>query len=379
MSVGLDAATEGVLMRALGRDESYTVSRSVDLASARAALDDGIRPTILVIEASMLHKLVMFPPFVHVVALAGPDRAEARAFGADEIVRRPLHADDLAARLRLAARALARDFQMTPSQTLRLALADGRAGELIVSRQDDLGRVHVEPGKIAWVHRPRHAVSIRGLLGEVGNALADETIRDIVEESRRTRRHFADVLVEWEVAPREVVREQLRQHVAAELAVILQWTDATATFVEDRRASTSTFAFDTSEVWATPQPSKRSETLQGMVAVRAEPLPDPARVQSWLDRIAAVPHVLGCALLDTRIGQVLGSRGSLSEDTDVAWEMAGGFSALGPTAEEILATTKTSAFLVRSTRPEIPAVGVVTFDPQALSPAMARILVSKVS
>lgn len=377
MPVGLDAATETFLLRALGRDDGYRIDSQPDLVSARRVLDAGGRATIVVIEAAQLHKRIAFPPFVHLIALAGPDRSELRALGADDVVRRPLHGDDLRMRIKLAARALARDYQVSPGDLLRDVLAEGRSGEIIVSAQDDVGRIHLEPGKIAWAHRPRHPVSIRSLFAPAGLEINDETARDLVEESRVTRRHFADVVVDWGLAPRDAVRDCLRAHVTRELAAIFAWDGATPTFVEDKRSSSSSFAFDLEEVMSSARRSVRTATMQGIPVVQGDLPVDPAKVESWLARMSAVPNILGCALLDTRVGAVLGSRGQLEHTADLVWELAGGFSALGPGSEELLATTKTSAYLVRSARPQIPAVAVVTFDPNDLSPAMARILVGK--
>jgi hypothetical protein len=58
--------------------------------------------------------------------------------------------------------------------------------------------------------------------------------------------------------------------------------------------------------------------------------------------------------------------------------LATGFAALGDDGEEILATTKRTTVLVRPAPFPNKSIAVVCFDSTKLSPAMARIVVSKV-
>lgn len=376
--VALDGPTETFVRQAAAQDPRFAVETVPDMLSARVAIESKERRTVVIVEAVHLRKMLVFPPYVHVIALAGPDRNSPRPLGIDDIVRRPLDFDDLRLRLRLASRALARGYQVSPIEVLRQLMAAGKSGELVIGRGDDLARIHLESGRLAWVHRPRHAVSMRTLFAPTGLNISDETSRDIVDESRSSRRHFADVLVDWGLVERAAVRESLLGHVRSELDAILEWTDTTTSFVEKEWAFTSSFAFSEHELMTRLVRTSRIQTRPGMAAVvlTDEPAVDGGLVTLWLDRVAAVEHVLGCALLDTKNGAVIGSRGALERDTNVAWELAGGFSALGSDGEELVATTRTCAYLVRSAS-ELGAVAVVSFAPNHLSPAMARILIAK--
>lgn len=375
--VGLHGAALETFQAAVDHDATFDATSAPDLASARTMLDaTDATPTILVTESSLLRKRLAFPSHVHVMAIAGPDRNAERDAGADDVVRRPLHLEDIRIRLRLAARSLTRRSQ-TPRDVLRDAMRSGRSGEVVVSSGESSARVHVEEGRIAWVHRAGHAVSVRALVARCGVDLDDAAARDVVEESRASRKYFGDILIEWEIVDRIAFERALKQVLEEELVALLAWDDATATFVSNQRPPSSSIAFTEAELRFPDPPSVRIATQPDMPAVRIADAADPAAVQAWLTRMSAIPNIASCILLDERHGIVLGSSGFVEATMNVAWELAGAFSALGPESEELLASTKSFAYLVRSARPTIPAIAIVGFEVSLLSPAMARILVSK--
>lgn len=379
LMVGLDDATQRLVESVIQHDKTYAAALFVDIEAARAAIDGGgDKPTVILIESVHLRKRLAFPAFVHVIAIAGPDRTAPREVGADDIVRRPLNFEELRVRLAGATRNLVREHRMATSEILRDALGAQKSGEIIVSRGSETARIHVESGRIAWIHRPGHAISIPALLAAFGVAIDEATSRSVVEEGRATRRHFGDVLVDRGIVDRAVFRDCLKAHLRRELDVVLAWVEASATFVEDHRTLGSSFAFGDDEVVVPSRHRTRVHTQPGIPVVVAEPpAPSDATLGAWLDRMEAVPNVVACALLDPKNGAVLGSRGFVDATLNVAWSLTGSFAALGSEHEEILATTRTLAYLVRSALPEIPAVAVLCFDPTKLSPAMARIVFSK--
>jgi len=373
--VALDESTRASVHSALGEASGLRVAEEPDLESARRTIEAGGRPTVVVIEAAMLRKHLEFPPFVYLAVIAGPEREGPALVGQNEILRRPLRSEDLRVRLDRAARALQRDYQPPPEELLRTVLAAGRGGEMVVRSGRELARVHVEPGKVAWVRRAHHPVQLNDILTLARVTVADDTVHDIVQESRASRRHFAEVLVEWGIVDHDLARECLRSHLVRELTAIFAWPSATSAFVEDSRQSSGVFTFTPGEILG-EQRFYRVRTVHEMAAVSSA---DPALVDGWLRRMTEVPHVLGCALVEPKLGTVLGSRGIPDDGFELVWEMAGAFAALGSEAEETLSSTRSVAYLVRSVRPAIPATAVVVFDPRLLSPAMARIQVTKAS
>jgi hypothetical protein len=376
--VGLETSTEALVASALAGDPRFSVQSYGALPAARDAIEKAApHATILVSESLELRKRRSFPPSVYVIALAGPDRSVRVDAEADEVIRRPISAEDLKLRLRLAARHLVSEQRLTIYGVLRDALRDAKSGEVTVSNGEEFARIHVDDGRLAWIHRSHHPVSVRALVEECGAAIDDDALRDLLEESRSSRRHFGDVLVDWGIVDKQRLRDSLKRKIRQDLEVILSWANAPATFVPGRSSLSSELAFEEIELpLSTPQPG-RIETLPGFPAVRVTEPVDEGAINRWVDRIRAIEHVIGCAILDAKRGVVLAGRDMDERLTTIAWELAGGFAALGEDGDEILATTKRTTFLVRPAPLPTRGIAVVCFDSTRLSPAMARIVVSK--
>lgn len=375
LTVGVDTATLTVLATAAQAECPGRLESVASLDAARRFVDEAGRPVIAFIDRAVMEKALAFPDYVHVIVLAGPSDPGDSPLGVDEVMARPLRVEELRSRIRIAGRALGRARAGT-ADVLNAALGSERSGEVIVSGIEESARIHVEHGRIVWVQRPLHPVSVKQLLDRAGASLDDQAIKDLLDESRETRRHFADVVVSWGVVAPENLREALRRHLQEELAIILGWSDASATFVADNRARRSELSFSSAELALKPRRMTRVSTIQNMPVVQA-PMPDRVAVEEWLDRVCGIEHVLSCALVDTKLGRVVGGRGFVASEMTLLWEMARAFTAMGELADEILATAHDRAFLVRA----VPALGelvfVVRFDAARLSPAMARIVVSR--
>lgn len=264
------------------------------------------------------------------------------------------------------------------SVLLRRVLRGASSGEIAVENGKEVARIHVDGGRLAWIHRSHQPVSVRALVEDCGSVIDDETLRRLLEESRSSRRHFGDVLVHWGIVDKQRLREALRRKVRADLGEILAWPHANATFVRGKSTLSSELAFDEDELpLSTPTPG-RVETLTGIPAVRASEPIDESDLGVWLDRVRAIEHVVGCAILDPKRRLLLAQRDMDERLTAVAWGLAGGFIALGDDADEILATAKRTTVLVRAAPFPGRSIAVVCFDSTGLSPAMARILVGKV-
>ncbi|MBL9025360.1 MAG: hypothetical protein JNL21_24410 [Myxococcales bacterium] len=248
---------------------------------------------------------------------------------------------------------------------------------LVISSTEGSARVHLNHGRIAWVHRSHHNVSIKAILGDCGIEIDDESCRDLIEESRTSRRHFGDVLVEWGLAEASAIREALRRHVERELGLVLGWTDATATLLRDTRTLASGLSFRLDELGPGSRGRRRIHTQHDIPAVKPLPPRDREATEAWLDRVAAISELEGCALLDAKQGVVLGNRGTAEARLEVAWSMAASLAALGPGAEEVLASSSSMAYLLRPVPAPIGALAFVCFDAGKLSLALARILITK--
>lgn len=378
---GLDSRSEAVVRAAASEGGLFAVEVFADLWRARSHIEQlGDVTAILVTDTTQLRRRLVFAPTVHVIAISGPDKSTRDGVHADEMVAQPLDRKELEVRLRLAARTLAGQGGKSPSTVLRDALAAGKTGEVIVRGEadDEVARIHVQGGKVGWIHRSKHRISMRAMLTEGGVVMDDDTAREVMDESRRTRRHFGDVLIDLKVVDEPTLRQCLQRTLSRELSAVLQWQDAVATFVRDDRSLASPLAFDESELRVVPRRSRRILTEPGFAAVLPEePAADPATIEAWLDQVAGLEAVIGCALLDAKNGHNLGSKNLAPEHETIAWRMVGAFAALRADDGEVMAVNKTHGYIVRSAAPRIAAVAVLCFDPTRLSAAMARILVQK--
>ena len=384
-TVGVDAVAASMVEAAAERaradgilPEDSELRHHADMPAARRAFEaDGGR-TILVVEATELVTRMTFPPSIHVVAIAGPDQHGTSRIGVDDVLRRPFHADDVELSLRLAARSLSRgDLLPITDQILELVRL-GRSGEIIVSGGAEGARILVDAGRIAWIHRIGHPMGLGALLAAEGVDVAEDTVREVVDECRRSRRSFAAVLTEWAVVDQATLARCIATHLARELAIIATWPHARAELMEGPPSGGSSPSFEAASLLpsvAAPRP--RIRTLQNQPAVGPTPLAADAG-SAWLGRIAEMPDVLGCALLDTISGRCLGHHGDIDGTSSEVWSLAAAFTSLGSATGDILATTPTRAFLVRAFELAAGAVGVVKFDPRRLSPAMARLRLSEI-
>ena len=259
---------------------------------------------------------------------------------------------------------------------LRIALRDARSGEITVDNGEEVARIHVDSGRLAWIYRSHHPVSVRALVEECNGSIDEDTLRQLLEESRGSRRHFGDVLIDWGIVDRLRLREALKRKIRQDLEEVMTWSSAPATFVKGKSSLSSELAFEEAEL-PLSQPG-RTATLTGFAAVRPDEGVDTAASIAWVDRVRALDHVVGCAIVDPKRGVVLAERDMDERLTAVAWSLASGFTALGDDGEEIIATAKRTTFLVRSAPISSKVIAVVCFDSTQLSPAMARIVVSKV-
>ncbi|MFO0619674.1 MAG: hypothetical protein U0414_44230 [Polyangiaceae bacterium] len=403
--VGLDANTRTLVAAAAGNDRGPPTLRAPrseppglargashgdlelvhfpDLESFRAALDRyPTRDAVLIAEASVLRKRRWFPPHVHVIGLVGPDLGAVSDLAADDFLRRPFDVAELAVRLSAAARRLATDQRTTTRGVLGGAMRTGQSGEVIVSWDSDSARVHLDHGRVAWVHRASRPVSIRSLLGDLGLEVDDATCRDVIEESRASRRHFADVVVEWGLVDAERMRGALHGYIVTQIGELLGQVGATATFVKEKRAFASAFAFEEHEVLGARR-GRRIETRPEMPRVRpasVRPLPAaaPHAASAWFARASCIEDVLGCILVDPQSGETIERSGTSEEADDrIVWSLIASFVALGDDGGELLATARGATYLARAA-PGATGIFVIRFDASRLSPAMARLLLARV-
>lgn len=229
------ARLEGVLPP--GRD----LVRHGDVAAALEGVAGDVGRTILVVDAGELDGNEAWPPGLHVVAVAGDHRP---IVGVDDVVRRPVHDDGFALSLRLAVRSLSRADRLPIVDQMAELLRAGASGEIAVHAGVEGARIHVDAGRITWVHRLGHPLGLPALLAPAGITITEEVVREVVDECRRTRRTFGEILIAWSVVDRATLERCVEDHLRHEIAVIVGWPAARASFMEAPRAAITGASFD---------------------------------------------------------------------------------------------------------------------------------------
>lgn len=144
------------------------------------------------------------------------------------------------------------DRSPTVASALAEAIAREGGGEVVVRCGDDVGRVYVWRGRIAWAYLTGdRRVLTQSLIEDHG--LSAQELREVLEDCKRSGRNFGETLVEWGLMSRENFQEALRRHVADRLRAVLALPDPLAMFVPQARAYDGSFTFTLDEL-LTAQP-----------------------------------------------------------------------------------------------------------------------------
>lgn len=310
-------------------------------------------PPVVLVYAWGLQQPRRAPRGRYLIATLGPGEGPALVpaieAGADDVLVKPLSAGALLSRLRLAARRLAAPERMagSPREAVREAIASPVGGEVVVRRDDRVGRILVAEGKIAWANVAGDPVRLRGVVQSAGVEIDDEAAAAVLEESRRLRVHFADVLVRWGYVDESGARECVRALVAEQLGELLSMHDATALFLPRAGGYASRMSFALGEVAApTIAPLPLAEEGAPVISER-KPLDRVARRTRTAGRALTLEGATGAAVLDRNSGETWVCVGE-GIDGELAWSLLGTLVALGPGAEDAIAVRAGEAILARA-------------------------------
>ena len=251
---------------------------------------------------------------------------EGLSAGADDFLSKPIAPDLLLARLALARRRPDPEQVATQAVTDALfAARDEGDGELVIRDGDVSARVFFHGGRVAWAHLSDEKNTLLDLVAPE-SALANETIREVVAECRRTGAKLTDTLVNFGLVDRAGLRDCLQQWMRRKLETILQFARPEVLFLPLKRAYSEDLVFELEELVDDRAGQRPTRTLPPSALgvnktwaeafAPAEPVSDD--IFRLLDRCLEGEGVVGAAVLDRATGCCLGQIGA-DLSADIAW------------------------------------------------------------
>lgn len=312
-----DPVARTLLVDTLQR-RGYVVLEAADGAAAWAIASGSAPPQIVLLDWMMPRmsgidvcrrlRALANRAHVHVLLMTSRNRhmdmLEGFAAGADDFLTKPLAAAEVVARVQAADRsqAAAGSSPGLPEALLEAATSPG--GDLLVRNGAEVGRVMFHAGRVAWVHLSSEPGSLHDLLRDLPGVSRDD-VAAVLEECFSAGRHFADVLVEWELIAAAELEDRLRAWLSLRLTGIMSRRFDVAMFVpQPRRYSAMTFALHE----LLPAPLLLAEEPPAPPEAAPPVAFDPA-LQRCLDEAIAIDGAQAAALLDSDRGAFLARRG----------------------------------------------------------------------
>lgn len=321
----------------------------------------------------------------YIVALGGPSDQSAisRAMGgaANDVLTRPFGDGMLLGRLRKGLRAMeAAGPRASVRATLDEATRDHRTGEVVIRSGDKVAFIHLQEGQIVWAHVSFLPTTIEDVARRAGAALDPSLVTDVREECRLTGANFLDVLVHWGVLDELRAKQALRDMIGERVKVALEMPDAVAFFVPRNRSPSGAFRIRTSEIPQLQVPKTQAGTSQSPPRPDASPpsVATPAEAGWFVHEAMKTEGALCAAVLDRRSGACLFHVGA-QMNAAIAWSLVSALAALGPGADEVLATLGAQCFVTRPLRHSPSCALFVALSSSSTTLGFARIAIARVS
>lgn len=134
-----------------------------------------------------------------------------------------------------------------PAQMMLDVASQNKSGEVVAVSGECEIHVHFQNGRVAWATSSELKYAFtRYLVDRFG--LEPDSIREVLDECRRTRKNVGETLVEWKLASQEQVREALRLQISDAMATLDAMSNARAVFMPRESDYAADFTFELHEL-----------------------------------------------------------------------------------------------------------------------------------
>ena len=312
----------------------------------------------------------------YLIVTTGKDSQElwrALAAGADDVLRKPFERREVETRIALA--------RFVTEGSARRSLAEAvveaitvPAGELVVRQGEVLARLMFSAGRICWVTvSPATERFADHLAAELG--LGEEELREVFEESKVSGVPFDRLLVAWNLAERDALRECQRGWLVRKLDRVREMASPSVLFVPLPPGGPTFEGFLVEDI--APWLKRRAEPPRSS----APPSVDSGSVSHRVSAAMQIEGALAAFALMVRDGTCLAQKGDRSH-VEVSWALARALHSMPPGAArgaDILLSAATCHYVARGLDGDTDVLLVVVIDNHVTTSGKARLQLARVA
>jgi CheY-like chemotaxis protein len=312
------------------------------------------------------------------VALLSPSELDqlprALAIGVDDVVLGPFSAPALVARLEVLSWRVRAPSGRKVAAVIRMALDHPDGGEVIIRAGDDVARVFVVSGSVAWVQDPRDTRPFLETLHDLAPNISREEFVAVLEESRQTKKHFGAILVAWDLMTREAFDSGMAKAIKSRLDAVLAWPESSAFFAPGQQAfSGPTVAID-SVMAGRPRSSNSALVAAPPSILSSDELRSAAKL---VNQLMGQSGIVGAAVFDETLAVCVAQKGEVGE-VEGAWAQINTLSAFGAETQDAIVARGDRWYVARRSPITPRLVAHVVFDGKTIVIGLARHLLAKV-
>lgn len=294
--------------------------------------------------------------------------------GVDDFIAKPFDLSVLVARLLAVKRRLEQDASGGTQDVVRLlqSITPESNGEIVVRSQEQVGRVLIHQGKVAWVQLS-NGMTLKQLLSRLG--ISEDDARLVLEECRTKKLPFKDTLVQWALVDQERLRASFQEEFSRRLRIMVAMPATLAFFVPGEQSFLSGFSYALAEL----EPFTPGTRLMLSEPVEMPHLSEPpasVEMDEALAELNSIDGLLSALIIDRHSGLTLSSIGMVADHGLLHHKIRLFNAEDGEPAEELLLFSTTRLHFMRG----LPnhRLLCVSFQ-RALNPniALVRLLVSE--